>query len=221
MNNKVLMSFVNTCRQYPGNSNSLHKLGVNAKKLEEAASKQILSVLGLYDKQVVYTSGRCEANNLVIQGLMETHRKRRIISIGNDSLINDICYALDVEVVTFSSVSEEELKCAIDKNTLLITMSSIVSLNDLKMIVKVAKEYNVYTHLDLFDCNTVLVYCDVDLISVSFSDLLGIGALIKNKNILLEPIIHGGKSTTVYRSGTPALPFIVAFSKLVKLKYKK
>ena len=46
-------------------------------------------------------------------------------------------------------------------------------------------------------------------------------SLIKNKNTYIEPIFHGGKSTTIYRSGTPALPFIVGLSKLIKIKYKK
>lgn len=218
MNNEVLLSFVNTCRQYPGNSNSLHKLGVDAKRLEEAAGKQILSVLGVHDKQVIYTSGRCEANNLVVQGLMETHHRNKVISIGDNLLMNDIFDGLDIEVVSFSNINEEQLRSVIDKNTLLITMSSLDSLD---IVLKVAKEYHIYTHVDLFDCDTVFDFRDVDLITVSFSSFLGIGALIKDKNVILEPIIHGGKSTTVYRSGTPALPFIVAFSKLVKLKYKK
>jgi len=47
--------------------------------------------------------------------------------------------------------------------------------------------------------------------------LKGIGMLIKKENIIIDPIIHGGKSTTVFRSGTPALPLIVSLMKALKL----
>ena len=47
-----------------------------------------------------------------------------------------------------------------------------------------------------------------------------IGMLIKKEKIMLEPIIHGGKSTTVFRSGTPALPLIVSLSKALRLIYE-
>ena len=61
---------------------------------------------------------------------------------------------------------------------------------------------------------------NIDLASFSahkFYGLKGIGCLIKKEKIQLEPLIHGGKSTTVYRSGTPALPLIVSLSKALRL----
>ena len=62
----------------------------------------------------------------------------------------------------------------------------------------------------------------VDLASMScqkFFGMKGIGALIKRENLVIEPIIHGGKSTTIYRSGTPATPLIVSFAKALRLTY--
>ena len=50
-----------------------------------------------------------------------------------------------------------------------------------------------------------------------FYGLKGIGLLIKKENIVIEPLIHGGKSTTTYRSGTPALPLIVSLMKALEL----
>lgn len=223
MKNEILTSFINTCKQYPGNSNSLHKLGVDAKRLEDAASKQILSVLELNHKEVVYTSGQCEANNLVIYGLVNNHHKNKIIVIGNNSSMEEILKAYKyLEIVNIPIVDgislEDELEKAIDKNTLLITMRYS---DDLDAVLNVAKDSNIYVHIDISDMDNIKKCDGVSLITVGFNELLGIGALIKNKNINLIPLIHGGKSTTIYRSGTPALPLIVAFSKLVKLKYKK
>ena len=64
---------------------------------------------------------------------------------------------------------------------------------------------------------------DIDLVSFSahkFYGLKGIGCLIKKEKIALEPIIHGGKSTTIYRSGTPCLPLIVSLAKALRLAYE-
>ena len=63
---------------------------------------------------------------------------------------------------------------------------------------------------------------NVDLASFAahkFYGLKGIGVLIKKK-ISLEPLIHGGKSTTAFRSGTPALPLIVSIAKALRLIYQ-
>ena len=61
---------------------------------------------------------------------------------------------------------------------------------------------------------------DIDLASFSahkFFGVKGIGVLVKKENINIEPIIHGGKSTTIYRSGTPATPLIASISKALRL----
>ena len=72
------------------------------------------------------------------------------------------------------------------------------------------------------------MHCLISFSAHKFFGIKGIGCLIKNKNLVIEPLIHGGKSTTSYRSGTPALPLIVSISKALRLalldsesKYKK
>ena len=59
-----------------------------------------------------------------------------------------------------------------------------------------------------------------DFITIE-DDIPFFGVLIKRKNIELENLIHGGKSTTKYRSGTSVTPLIASFAKLIKLKYKR
>ena len=65
----VLDSFIKCSRKYIGNPNSLHKLGVDAKNIIDASTKQIKDLLNLDDEEVIYTSGATEANNLAIKGI--------------------------------------------------------------------------------------------------------------------------------------------------------
>jgi len=90
-------------------------------------------------------------------------------------------------------------------------------------IAKILEEYpKCYFHVD---CTQALGKVSVDLTGVDLASmsahkiygLKGIGLLVKKENIQIEPIIHGGKSTTVFRSGTPALPLMVSMMKAMKL----
>ena len=77
------------------------------------------------------------------------------------------------------------------------------------------------------DCTQALGKIDIDfsmmdLASISAHKIYGMkgsGLLIKNKDLNILPLIHGGKSTTIYRSGTPALPLIVSTMKAIELVY--
>ena len=93
-------------------------------------------------------------------------------------------------------------------------------------IAKILEEYpKCYFHVD---CTQAYGKIPVDLTGVDLASmsahkiygLKGIGMLIKRENINIEPLIHGGKSTTVYRSGTPALPLIVSLAKAMRLAYE-
>ena len=65
----VLNTYIETTKKIIGNPNSLHKLGVDAKKLIVAATTQIASILGVKQTEIIYTSGASEANNTAIKGI--------------------------------------------------------------------------------------------------------------------------------------------------------
>ena len=73
---EVLNTFNKVCLEYPGNSNSLHKLGVEAKELEDYATGKIKELLQLDNHDVIYTSGASEANNHVIKGICSKYKTR-------------------------------------------------------------------------------------------------------------------------------------------------
>ena len=237
VNEDVLDSFVKTSTSFVGNSNSLHKLGVDAKKLEEQATKQISELLGVGEFDIIYTSGSSESNNTAIKGICEKYQNRgkKIITtnLEHSSIYGPLGYlqkkGFEVEIVNTNNgiVDLEHLKSLMSDEVILVTVASVNSetglLQPIDEIGKIVEQYpKCYFHADMTQSigKVNVSFEHVDLVSFSahkFYGLKGIGVLLKRKNIVIEPLIHGGKSTTVYRSGTPALPLIVSLSKALRL----
>lgn len=204
---------------YMANSNSLHKLGTDAKKLEVAAINQITDLLKLPNHEVIFTSSRLESNNLAILGFARQHlNKTEIIAFKHlDSSIIEPLKELEKKGYKVYYINkEEEIKKYLNKRTLLICFDKIPSqalANDVPCLLD-ATNTKEELKKDL---------SNIDFLTISFEEenFTEIAVLLKKKAIVIEPLLHGGKSTTLYRSGTPVLPFIVAFAKMLRLWYKK
>ena len=242
VNNEVLETFSKVTKEYMGNPNSLHKLGLEAKKLIEVATKQIADILNVNEKEIIYTSGASEANNTAIKGicLKYQNRGKHIITtrLEHSSVIAPISYlqslGFEIDFVDMDKngqVDLEHLKSLIRDDTILVSIASVNSevgvVQPIEEIGKILKEYNkLYFHSDI---TQAIGKVDVNLENVdlaSFSaqkiyGIKGIGALIKKEKIVIEPLIHGGKSTTIYRSGTPAVGLIVSLAKALRLVEEK
>lgn len=241
VNDEVLDTFCKVSRNFVGNPNSLHKLGVEAKELIDASTRQIEDVLKLHDKEVIYTSGASEANNTAIMGVVKKYPNRghHIITtrLEHSSIIAPIS-ALQNEgyEVSFIDLDEnglvtiENLKKLIRNDTVLVSIGCVNSelgiIQDIDRLGKFLKKYpKLIFHSDITQAvgKIKLNLDNVDLASFSaqkFYGLKGVGCLIKNKNIKIEPLIYGGKSTTVYRSGTPAVALIASLAKALRLVYE-
>ena len=96
VSDEVLDTFTKVTKQFIGNPNSLHKLGVEAKELIDASTKQIASILNVKEKEIIYTSGASEANNAAIMGVVEKYpnRGKHIITtrLEHSSVIAPISY---------------------------------------------------------------------------------------------------------------------------------
>ena len=124
-------------------------------------------------------------------------------------------------------VDLEHLKSLMRDDTILVTINSVNSELGIEQPVneigELLKSYpKCYFHVDMTQSvGKIKVNCEnIDLISFyahKFFGLKGIGVLIKKERIEIESLIHGGKSTTKYRSGTPALPLIVSLAKALRL----
>ena len=234
---EVLDTYMKSSKDYFANPNSLHKLGVNAKKLIDASTSQISRIMNCNVEDIIYTSCASESNNLAIKGYALRNKKRgmHIISTnlehssiyGPLGYLSNLGFEVDfVKTNEFGLVDMDDLKSLIREDTILVSIGAVNSETGVKQnieeIAKLLKNYNCAFHVDATQAvgKVRIDYKDVDLISFTahkFYGPKGIGVLIKRDNILIEPLIHGGKSTTIYRSGTPALPLITSISKALRL----
>ena len=241
VNDEVLDTFVKVTKKFIGNPNSLHKLGVEAKELIDASTKQIANILKIKEKEVIYTSGASESNNAAIMGVVNKYpnRGKHIITtrLEHSSVIAPISYLQNkgyevdfLELDENGLVTIENLKKLIREDTILVSICAVNSeigvIQPIEEIGGFLKEYpTIIFHSDITQAigKVDISLENIDLASFSaqkFYGLKGIGCLIKKENILIEPLIHGGKSTTNYRSGTPAISLIVSLSKALRLIYE-
>lgn len=238
VNKEVLDTFNKTCLEFPGNPNSLHKLGVKSNELINAATRQIADILNVKEEEIIYTSGASESNNLAIKGIALKYQKRgnHIITTSQEhpatygpiSYLQTLGFECDfVDLDENGKIDLNNLKSLLREDTILVTIASVSSeigiVQNINEVSKIVKENSkAFIHVDMTQSiGKIEVDLDnIDLASFSAHKIFGIkgvGALIKKNKIGLEPIIHGGKSTTAFRSGTPALPLIVSFAKALRL----
>ena len=227
----VLDSFVSASKSYIANPNSVHLLGRQAKTRMEEASAKIAATLGVKPSEVIYTSGASEANNLAIKGIARAYREygKHIISTGLEhsavsgalTYLQSLGYEIDLlDITSDGTVDLMHLKELLRKDTILVSIGYVDSELGVKQPIKeigeILKEYkNCYFHTDATQAvgKIPLELEYVDLLSFAphkFYGLNGSGVLVKKEGVILEPLIHGGASTSIYRSGTPVLPMAVA-----------
>jgi cysteine desulfurase len=235
---KVIEVYNKVAREYYANSNSLHSLGIKSKELEEYATNKIAKLLKVKPTEIIYTSGASESNNQALKGICFKYKKRanHIITtkLEHSSITETVKYLTEngfvvdyVNILENGEVDLEHLKQLINDNTLLVSICAVDSELGIKQpiekISQIVKCYpKCYFHVD---CTQAIGKINIDLSQVDLASISahkiygfkGIGLLYKKESIAIDPLIHGGKSTTIYRSGTPALPLIVSMMKALEL----
>lgn len=235
---KVIEVYNKVAREYYANSNSLHSLGIKSKELEEYATNKIAKLLKVKPTEIIYTSGASESNNQALKGICFKYKKRanHIITtkLEHSSITETVKYLTEngfvvdyVNILENGEVDLEHLKQLINDNTLLVSICAVDSELGIKQpiekISQIVKCYpKCYFHVD---CTQAIGKINIDLSKVDLASISahkiygfkGIGLLYKKESIAIDPLIHGGKSTTIYRSGTPALPLIVSMMKALEL----
>ena len=223
---RVLEQFCAVERRCIGNANSHHQAGSAAKAEIDAATIKIASLLGVQPAEIIYTSGASEANNFALKGLarLSRHTGRHIISTplehssvsGTLTALQEQGYEIDLlDVKQDGTVDLEHLKDLLRPDTICIAVTLVDSeLGVVQPVQEIAAILKAYPHCHLHVDATQAVgkipvsFEGVDTMSLTahkFYGLNGIGLLIKRRNLALEPLIHGGESTTIYRSGTPTV----------------
>jgi len=238
-NKDVLDIFNMVSLNFIGNPNSHHKLGIQANNLVNNSTDEISKLLSVLPNEVIYTSGASESNNMAIKGIT-TYEGKHIITtrFEHPSIYGPITYleknGYEVDFVKTNEkgmVDLDDLKSLLKDDTVLVTIASVNSEIGLKQPIKEIGELllnypNCVFHVDITQSigKENISLENIDLASISahkFFGIKGIGLLVKKENIKLEPLIHGGKSTTAFRSGTPAPALICSLAEALRIAYEE
>jgi cysteine desulfurase len=215
-----------------------HAFGWAAEEAVEEARKQVADLIGANQKEIIFTSGATESNNLAIKGVAEMYREKGnhiITCVIEHKAVIDTCKKLEKQGarVTYlpvqkdGRISLDDLRAAITDKTILISImtanNEIGVLQPVAEIGAIAKEKGILFHTDAvqaagkvpFDVNQV----KADLVSISAHKMYGpkgVGALYvrrRNPRVLLAEQISGGGHERGMRSGTLNVPGIVGLGK--------
>ena len=227
-----------------GNPSSLHMKGVEAENYIKTARQQIAAEIKCQDKEIVFTSGGTESNNLAIIGAALAHRRsgRHIItsniehasvSATMDFLQKEGFEVTQIGVDANGFFDLGMLKDALREDTILVSTmyvnNEIGTIEPIEQISKIIKAYNpsILYHVDAIQAFGKLRFSPkklgVDLMSFSGHKIhgpKGSGALYIRDKVLLRPIIYGGGQQKEMRSGTENVPAIAGMGLATKLMYE-
>ena len=223
---EVLRCFCEAERRYPGNANAHHQAGTAAKAAINEATRSIARCLGAPPAGIIYTSGASEANNLAVKGLaaLGGAAGRHILStplehssvIGSLEALQKQGYEVELlDILPDGTVDLADLKKRLRPDTVLVAVTAVDSelgvVQPIAEIAELLKAYpNCHFHVDATQAvgKIPVQFEGMDTMSLTahkFYGLNGIGLLLKRRRLALDPLIHGGESTTIYRSGTPTV----------------
>jgi len=219
-----------------------HAFGWKADDAVEAARRQVAALIGASAKEIIFTSGATESNNLAIKGVASALRPKgnHIVTLATEhKAVLDSCKSLQKDgfVVTTLGVRPDglvdlaALRAAISDKTILISVmaanNEIGVLQPVREIGLMARDRGVVFHCDAvqalgkvpFDVNEIAV----DLVSITAHKMYGpkgVGALYvrkQNRKIEIEPLIDGGGHERGLRAGTLNVPGIVGFGRAAQI----
>jgi cysteine desulfurase len=234
---KMYKSFISNF----GNPSSLHRLGLNAEKEVEEARDIIAKFLGIDSRELYFTSGGTESNNIAIQSIVNNMKKR-----GNHIITTKIEHSSSLNVMKnfekdgltvtylntdkFGNIDMEEFEKVLDEDTILVSMihvnNEIGTIQDIEKISKIIKKkgFQALIHLDgvqsfgKIKCS--LKQLGVDTYSFSGHKVhgpKGIGGLYIRDGLHLNPIVFGGNQEKGLRSGTENVQGIIGLGEAIRI----
>lgn len=226
---------------YGNPHSSTHAYGWEAEKEVEKARAHIASVIGADPKEIIFTSGATESNNMAIKGIPRFYKKtkKHIITTQTEhKCVLDSARHMQDEgfEVTYLPVNEEglisldDLKKAIRKDTVMVSIMAVNNeigvIQPLKEIGQICRQNKVFFHTDgaqaygkiPLDVNEM----NIDMMSISSHKIYGpkgIGAAYvrRRPRVRIDPIITGGGQERGLRSGTLAPPLVCGFGEAARL----
>ena len=217
-------------------SNTLHAYGVDAADAVERSRAQVASIVGASPREIVFTSGATESNNLAILGACRFGKQNAghvVTAVTEHKAVLEACKQLESEgfritylpVDRFGTVSSSDVEKAIRPNTILVSVmaanNEVGTIQPIREIGAVCQEKGVLFHSDAVQAVGRLPIdidaWNVDLLSMSAHKIYGpkgVGALFIRRSgakFGLMPLIFGGGQERGLRSGTLPVPQIVGF----------
>lgn len=231
------------CQDY-GNPSSMHTKGVEAEYYIKEAKEILAKLMKVQEKEIVFTSGGTESDNLALIGVAKANHRagKHLItsSIEHPAILNTMRYLEEEEGfrVTYLSVDQygrirlEELKKALCPDTILVSVmyvnNEVGSVQPIDEAVSIVKAYNrnILFHVDAVQgFGKYRIYPkkeNIDLLSVSGHKIhgpKGAGALYIGEHVKIKPIVFGGEQQKNIRSGTENVPGIAGLGQAAKEIY--
>ncbi|MCK9614742.1 MAG: cysteine desulfurase [Candidatus Omnitrophica bacterium] len=223
------------------NPSAIYSIAQKAKNAIEDARISVANLLGAKPKEIIFTSGGTEANNLAIKGFCFANRAKgnHIITskIEHSSVLNVFNFLetknfkvtyLDVD--EYGIINMEQLESCMDKETILLSImhvnNEIGTIQPIEKLKAICNKRKVCFHTDAVQ-SFGKVEVDVafaDLITVSSHKIYGpkgAGALYVGSGISIEPLLHGGHQEEELRPGTEAVASIVGFGEACRLRLQE
>jgi cysteine desulfurase len=229
-----------------GNAHSRsHAYGWEAEEAVEKARAQIAKLVGADEKELIYTSGATESNNLAIKGVAEFYKDRRnhiVTTVTEHKCVLDTCRHLEQQgfSVTYLPVQKngivdlEKLRAAVTDKTVVVSIMAVNNeigvIQPLAEIGKICREKGAFFHTDAaqavgkipLDVNAM----NIDLMSISGHKIYGpkgIGALYvrRRPRVRLVAMINGGGQERGFRSGTLPTPLCVGLGEAAEICMKE
>ena len=227
----------------PSSKNNL--AGIHASAALESSREKISRLLGLNNKKIIFTSGATEANNLALLGFARNYFQNKgklgnIITLSTEhKAVLEPLRQLKKEGFTLTEINPDNLGIlsiekfvnALTPDTFLVSImlanNEIGVIQPVQEIFEICKVKGIKLHTDAAQC---LGYLPINLsrpianmVTISSHKIYGpkgIGLLIVDDDILLNPLVMGGGQEYGFRSGTIPLPLIIGFTKAIELALK-
>jgi cysteine desulfurase len=245
LDSRVLEAMIPYFTEHFGNPHSRsHKFGWEAEEACEEARASVARLIGANPKEIVFTSGATEANNIAIKGVARFYKdqKKHIITTQTEhKCVIESCRQLanDGFDITYLPVQEngiinlDDLRAAIREDTLLVSIMAVNNeigvIQPLKEIGEICRSKGVFFHTDAAQAFGKMPLdveeMKIDLMSISGHKIYGpkgIGALYvrRKPRVRLDSIISGGGQERGLRSGTLPTPLVVGLGKAAEIAAK-
>jgi len=242
----VIAEMLPYLKQQYGNPSSIHKFGRETTRALHLARKRVAELIGASPREIIFTSGGTEADNLALKGTAihsrsKSPQRSRIVtsSIEHDAVLEP---CRDLEGMGFSitylpvtgdgQVRTSDLRNTISKDVVLVSImyanNEVGTVQQIQELAEIAHGAGALFHSDAVQASGKIPInvknLGIDMMSMSSHKIngpKGVGALFIKSGLEIEPIIHGGGQELSIRSGTENVPGIVGFGKACELAAKR